>query len=168
MTRPRRHEGTETDLLADEAGSRAMVDLMLGTTALMLVVLLAVGAQALRHRGSAAEPQPQTAEQLDALFAGADSTVIFAEASGIRLAGSDHVIAVGDIAGNPDLAAVERGAPPVLVIAPQGLEAAFHVTARLAVLGVREIKRVRLADGCAVIERVDYGAEGASVSCRRR
>lgn len=161
-------EATEVDALADDAGTRAMVDLMLGTTALLLVVLLAVGAQAMRQTASPNGEQALTNARLDALFAEARGPVIFAGAGGIRLAGSNGIITVSEISGSSLLPAIVREGTPVLVIAPDGVEAAFHLTARLAALGITSLRRVRLDGQCAAIEKVEISQSAGSISCRRR
>lgn len=168
MKRSAAEETTETDTLADEAGTRAMVDLMLGTTALLLVILLAVGAQAMRHTRSPGADEASATARLDALFAEADGPVIFAVAGGIRLAGNDRIVPVGEIAGSIRLSDIAGAGTPTLVVAPQGIEAAFHLTARLAALGVTAVHRVRLAGDCVAIEKVVIRQTGSSISCRRR
>lgn len=168
MTRPRAEEGAATDALADEAGTRAMVDLLLGATGLMLVILLAVGSQTMRLRTSSPEREAHSAEELDSLFAMADGPVIFADASGIRLGGTDRFVAVSEISGNEQFSDLARAGTPTLVIAPAGQEAAFHVTARLASMGVRDIRRIRLAKHCNAIDKVVFHEQKAHVSCRRR
>lgn len=168
MKRPAEDEATRTDALADEAGTRAMIDLLLGTTALLLVVLLAVGGQAMLHATSPDADEASTAARLDALFARADGPVIFAEAEGIRLAGTDRIVPVSEIAGNIRPADIAGAGMPTLVIAPQGIEAAFHLTARLAALGVTAVRRVRLDGNCAAIEKVEIRQTAWSISCRRR
>jgi hypothetical protein len=168
MNRRMAEEANGTDALADEAGTRAMVDLMLGTTALLLVVLLAVGAQAMRQPASSDTSEAQNRARLDALFAAADGQVLFVGADGVRPAGSDDVVAISAIAGSSRLATIARKGTPTLVIAPEGVEAAFHLTARLAALGAGSVRRVRLADNCAEIETVSMGPAGWTVSCRRR
>ncbi|MDO6966481.1 hypothetical protein [Rhizobium alvei] len=166
--RPVADDEAETDTLADEAGTRAMVDLMLGTTALLLVVLLAVGAQAMRQQALPDSDAPPSTARLDALLAAADGPVLFAEARGIRLAGSDHLVTVSEIAANSRLPSLALTGIPTLVIAPDGIDAAFHLTARLAALGVPSVRRVRLERDCADIETIEIAPTGWRISCRRR
>jgi Fe2+ transport system protein FeoA len=113
------------------------------------------------------DASPSTAK-LDALLAAADGPVVFAEAGGIRLAGSENFITVGEIAGSSRLPAFVGAGMPTLVIAPDGVEAAFHLTARLAALGITSVKRVRLERDCAAIDKVEVTNTGWRISCRRR
>jgi hypothetical protein len=166
--RPVFDEGADTDALADEAGLRAMVDLLLGVTALLLVFLLAIGAQSLSHKASAQTAEPQTPDELDALFSQADGPVVFIDGAGVRLAGTDRILSVSEIAGSDRLTGLGADAAPLLVIAPQGLEAAFHLSARLAAWGVTDVRRIRLGDHCAKIDKVEFAATGVRVSCLRR
>ncbi len=102
------------------------------------------------------------------VLARVDGPVIFAGRDGIRLAGGARIVAIGELAGSDLLSGIRPQDTPTLVIAPDGIEAAFHLTARLAALGITSVRRVRMAVGCEEIGTIEVGPSRWRISCRRQ
>lgn len=124
-----------------------MADLLLGTTAILLLVVLVL-APRLGWRDAPPRGMPDDA----ALWtSAADGPVIVAGAGGLALHRTGGAAPARIDAGAIAAFTVDPRAVPLLVIASGGDEAAFLLEARLAALGTSTIRRVRLPPGCRSI-----------------
>ncbi|MEM6850028.1 MAG: hypothetical protein AAF580_18500 [Pseudomonadota bacterium] len=137
---------------ADETGFVSMADLLIGTTATLLLVVLALAPQL----GTVVRTEP--AATIPALSA-ADAPVLLA--ADRRLKGFGN--AAGIDVGLDDIPALSMDPTrlPLLVIGEGGQEAAFLTEARLSALGFGTVRRVRLPAQCLRIIAVGND----SISC---
>ena len=147
-------------------GAGAMADLILGTTGILLVVLVALGPAALSRQ------VPTSTSHILALPAGIAAEgqagpVLLASAAGLVVGPGGTVIPVSEIATSPALARLDP-ARPLLIIEPDGLEAAFHASARLAAQGLGEVDRVRLDRTCIDIRRLERQGTALVLVCQSR
>lgn len=161
---PRSRDGLGNDDGLDSAGP--MADVILGTTGILLVLLVALGPAVLSRQVRAVTP---SIEALPPGFAVEDHAgpVLFAVAEGLAVEPGWTVIPVSEIATTPLLAAL-GAARLLLIVQPDGIEAAFHASARLAAVGVREVDRVRVDQTCADILRVERQGSMLMLVCQRR
>ncbi|MDN2581404.1 hypothetical protein [Aquibium sp. ELW1220] len=147
-------------------GAGAMADLILGTTGILLVVLLTLGPAALSRQGPADAPNilAPPAGSVEKGYAG---PVLIARAEGLLVASRGILIPVSEIATSPHLAALGP-ATPLLIIEPDGLEAAFHASARLAAGGMAAVDRVRIDRTCAGMRRVERQGPALVLVCQGR
>ncbi|WP_187972859.1 hypothetical protein [Aquibium microcysteis] len=151
---------------AEAGGAAAMADLILGTTGILLVLLVTLGPAVLSRQASATAREPLA---LPPGFSteGHAGPILFAGAGGLALAPGGTVIPVSAIATSP-LPAGPGTARPLLIVAPDGIEAAFHASARLAALGATAIDRVRVDRTCAEIRRIERRGTGLVLVCGGR
>jgi len=147
-------------------GAGAMADLILGTTGILLVVLVALGPAVLSRQAPVSTPDILALPPAIAVE-GHGEPVLLAGAEGLVVAPGRTPIPVSGIATSPELTAF-KPARALLIIEPGGLEAAFHASARLAALGVGEIDRVRLDGTCADIRRLERQGSALVLVCLGR
>lgn len=147
-------------------GAGAMADLILGTTGILLVVLVVLGPMALSRQapvGGTDGRMPPARISVE----GHAGPVLLAGPGGLVVPPLGTTIPVSGIAASPELAALGRGRP-LLVVEPGGLEAAFHASARLAALGVGELDRVRLDRTCSDELRISRKGAALVLVCQGR
>lgn len=144
-------------------GSDSMADLILGTTGILLVLLVTLGPAVLSRQVS---PAAKAAPALPSGFAveGHAGPILLAGAEGLFVAPDGAPIPVSEIATSPRLAALGP-ARPLLIVRPDGIEAAFHAGARLAALGSGGVDRVRVDGTCADLRRVERRGSASVLVC---
>lgn len=144
-------------------GSDAMADLILGTTGILLVLLVTLGPAVLSRQAS---PAAKDAPALPPGFAveGHSGPILLAGAEGLVVAPGGTTIPVSDITSSPLLAALGP-ARPLLIVRPDGIEAAFHAGARLAAVGSGGVERVRVDGTCVDLRRVERRGSAYVLVC---
>ncbi|MEM7693054.1 MAG: hypothetical protein AAF318_01275 [Pseudomonadota bacterium] len=125
----------------DAPGLMPIADLLIGTTATLLLVVLALAPQ-LGTAPPTHDP-PAVAVEGPVLLAAGGRLTGLGEAAGVDV-GLDGIATLG----------LDPSRAPVLVIGAGGAEAAFLTEARLAALGVATVRRVRLPAQCSRIVAV--------------
>lgn len=147
-------------------GADAMADLILGTTGILLVLLVTLGPAALSRQVAPAEDDAP-ALPTGLAVEGHSGPILLAGAEGLFVSPGGRMIPVSEIATSPQLAALGP-ARPLLIIRPDGIEAAFHASARLAAAGSDVIDRVRVDRACAEVRRVERRDAALVLVCRGR
>lgn len=134
----------------EDAALLPMADLLLGTTATLLLAVLVLWPQLGTGARAPVDPRDASRAVLEAAAA-AGAPVLFAGQDGLSVfdGTSRTDIGLDEISG----LTLQAAGPPLLVIGDQGDEAGFLAEARLAALGSATIRRVRLPAACARLSR---------------
>ncbi|MCL3883298.1 hypothetical protein [Marivita sp. GX14005] len=141
--------------------SLAMADIMIGLSAILLVIVAALSTQAAQLASAAlqssADAEARIARAAQSHAAQSGDPVLIAQADGLLF-----VAPTGDTAIPLDAIATWTPPPlpaaPLLIVGPRGLEADFLLGPALARAGVEQAQRLRIAGACARLLR---GATGS-------
>jgi len=147
-------------IAGDEGGLQlpaSMADIFLALVAVIIMMLIwlvpAIHAPAMLAPAAPAREIWRADIRID----GRRPAVFVAEADGLRLAGpAEHVVPLAGLLGDAGLASAlsaarQAGEDVLLVIAPQGHEAAFLFSAAANAAGIAEVVQLRLDEECGFV-----------------
>lgn len=133
-----------------------MADIFLALVGVVVIMLLAL-VPAIRTPGGLAPPPPFEVWRAGLTLDGGTPAVLLAEADGLRLIGpEERLVPLDAVLDDPDVAraleaASARGDGVLLVIRPEGQEAAFQFTALAGRLGLDGVHHLRLDHACGYV-----------------
>ncbi|MFP7674929.1 hypothetical protein ACG74X_16385 [Marivita sp. S0852] len=141
---------------ASRLPSLAMADIMIGLSAILLVIVAALSTQAAQLASAAlqssAEAEARIARAARAHADQSGDPVLVAGAAGLSLVTPSGISAI-------PLDAIATWTPPplpaapLLIVGPRGLEADFLLGPALARAGVAQVQRLRVAGACDRLRR---------------
>lgn len=150
-----------------------MADILTGTTAILAAAILVLRPSLILPAAPPPAPPPPppgpvafAGEALAGLSAGGEVAAL-ATAAGVVVAEGGRAVFVplDDVGRSPATLALARPrVEPLVLVAPDGQEAAFVLEARLGTLGVDAVRRARLPADCAMVVAVT----GGEAVCRMR